>query len=239
MGGNRPTAAVMIVCVAALLGASAETAHAQVVDDSGAWFALFSRGDLGAEGADNRFRYWFDGHARFFDDTDGFGLSIVRPGVGYALSDSTVVWAGYGWIHASPATRPDFDENRIWQQVTWSETLGSAAVGFRSRLEQRFLETGSDTGWRFRQFLSYRRPLACSERLTFVVWDEAFFHLNDTDWGAAAGLDQNRIFVGMGWLCGGSNNRRIEVGYLNNYISRRNQADLANHLLSVNLFWNP
>ena len=239
MRSRQKAAAVLTLWAGALLALTSGTAHAQVVDDTGAWFALFSRGDLGPEGPDNRFKWWFDGHARFFDDTDGFGLSIVRPGVGYTLTDSTTVWAGYGWIHASPATRPDFEEHRVWQQVTWSDQCGDASVGLRSRLEQRFLETGSDTGWRFRQFASYRRPLAYSDRLTLVVWDEAFFHLNDTDWGAETGFNQNRIVVGMGWLCRRAQGRRAEAGYLNNYISLPNRPDVANHLLSVNLFWNP
>jgi len=92
----------------------------QAQSDTGTWLGVFARGEIesnSAEIADNRLRWWFDGHARFFQDTDGFGQSIVRPGLGYALSDTTTIWAGYGWIRTSPASGRVFDEHRVWQQV--------------------------------------------------------------------------------------------------------------------------
>ena len=222
--------ALMLSCQAA--------ANAQSVDDTGAWFAFFGRGDLPPEHGD-RLKWWFDGHARFFDDTDGFGQSIVRPGIGYALGESATLWAGYGWIRSSPAAAPDFDENRIWQQLTWSESLDQGKLGFRSRLEQRFLETGDDVGWRFRQLVSWRRPIPCAEKHGFVLWDEAFFHLNDTDWGAESGFDQNRLFVGIGLKRNPDSRWRVEVGYLNQHVDRRGPGNLTNHLLSVNVFRSP
>jgi hypothetical protein len=106
-------------------------------------------------------------------------------------------------------------------------------------LEQRLLETGSDTGWRFRQLVSVRRPIECEPRLSLVVWDELFIHLNDTDWGANAGFNQNRIFVGFGFKCDPDSPYRVEVGYLNQFVNRSAGADLSNHLLSINFYWSP
>ena len=219
-----------------LISVASDTVHAQSVDDTGAWFALLTRGDVGAS---ERIKWWFDGHTRFFDDADGYGQSIVRPGLGYALSDSVTAWAGYGWIRTSPATRSDFDEHRVWQQLTGSTPLGRGTLGGRSRLEQRFLDTGSDTGWRFRQFVSYRQPLCRSSRFTFVVWDECFLHLNDTDWGANTGFNQNRIFLGFGRKCDVPGRARIEIGYLHQYVRLPGRDDLSNHLLSINIFASP
>lgn len=212
-------------------------ASAQTVNDSGAWFAFFGRGDVGAE-ADN-LKWWFDGHLRFFDDTDGFGQSIVRPGVGYQIHDDIIAWAGYGWIRTSPATASDLDEHRFWQQLTWSENLDFGTLGLRSRLEQRLVETGNDTGHRFRQLASWRKPLNCEETCTFVVWDELFVHLNTTDWGAETGFNQNRAFIGFGFRESADSPSRIEVGYLNQHLNLRNRSDLSNHLLSVNIFYSP
>ena len=84
-------------CLFVAIVFSASTLMAQTTHDAGAWTALFSQGDLKCN-EDCPLRWWFDGHARFFDDTDGFGQSIVRPGVGYELTDAMTVWAGYGWI---------------------------------------------------------------------------------------------------------------------------------------------
>jgi len=214
------------------------TASAQSVDDAGVWFAGFGRGDIASEHTD-RLKWWFDGHARFFDNTDGFGQSIVRPGIGYALDERFTIWAGYGWIRTSPATVPDMDEHRIWQQLTWSEPLGRLTLGFRSRLEQRFVETGDDTGLRFRQLVSWRQPCACDDKYSFVLWDEVFIHLNDTDWGANSGFDQNRCFIGFGLKHDTDSRWRVEIGYLNQHIERPNRGNLTNHLLSVNLFRSP
>ncbi len=214
------------------------TAAAQSVNDSGVWVAFFGRGDIASHRTD-RLKWWFDGHARFFDDTDGFGQSIVRPGIGYALDERVTLWAGYGWIRSSPATSADFDEHRIWQQLTWSKPFDCLTLGFRSRLEQRLLETGDDTGLRFRQLISWRQPFACAEEYTFVLWDEGFFHLNDTDWGANSGFDQNRAFVGFGRKLHTDSRWRVEIGYLNQHINRLGPGNLTNHLLSVNIFRSP
>ena len=208
--------------------------QAQTIEDEGWWGAVFSQGDLSQDG---RIRWWFDGHARFQDDADGFNVSIVRPGIGFKLTDTATFWAGYGWIRTRPiGDRDDFDENRLWQQITWSRSLNPTKLGFRSRLEPRFLETGDDTGWRFRQLVAARTPIAGAEGLKFVVWDEVFIHLNDTDFGAQAGFNQNRLFVGLGYSPNPESKSRIEFGYLNQFIDSSAGDDRMNHLLSVNLF---
>jgi len=226
------------VWVLALLLFSQITADAQSVNDGGAWVAGFGRGDIAFDSTD-RLRWWFDGHLRFFDDTDGFGQSIVRPGIGYALDERVTLWAGYGWIRTSPPTASDIDEHRIWQQLTWSQPCNRHTLGFRSRLEQRLVETGDDTGLRFRQLVSWRHPIGCSQKCTFVLWDELFVHLNDTDWGANTGFDQNRSFIGFGLKRNADSPWRVEVGYLAQHINRRARGDLTNHLLSVNFYHSP
>jgi Protein of unknown function (DUF2490) len=213
--------------------------RAETVNDSGQWFALFANGDLQHDALGDDWKWWFDGQVRFFDDTDGFGQSLVRPGIGYNVTDNATLWAGYAWIRTSPEAAEDFDEHRAWQQLTWSEQLHATKFDLRSRLEERFVETGADTGWRFRQLAAARRPLPGDSRFTFVLWDEVFFHLNDTDWGADAGFDQNRAFVGLGWKPDSDSTWRVEVGYLHQFIDRPTNDDLSNHLLSVNFFYSP
>ena len=149
---------VSSLCIIGLLlrptAASAETIH-----DAGLWMAFFGQGKIQDDKCNRHaLKWWFDGHARFLDDADGFNQSIVRPGIGMALGERSAIWAGYGWIRTSPLAGPDFDESRIWQQWTWSASRDPVTFGLRSRLEQRFLETGDDTGWRFRQLCP-----ACNE----------------------------------------------------------------------------
>jgi hypothetical protein len=220
-------------------GIAPRLSFAETVDDTGLWTAVFAAGDLNRHAEDGKWRWWFDGQMRFFEDFDGFGQSLVRPGVGYKLTDKLTVWSGYAWIHTNPEPSPEFDEHRIWEQVTWTHKFDPTTLDLRSRLEQRLVETGDDTGMRFRQMVALRRPIGFAPQFTWVAWDEAFFHLNDTDWGAREGFDQNRAFLGVGWKPSPEHTWRLEVGYLNQYIDRSAGLDMSNHLLSVNLFWNP
>jgi hypothetical protein len=204
--------------------------------DWGAWFAFAGQGHFAHGDPDARWRWWFDAHARFLDDSDGFDQSIIRPGIGYDLSKESTLWAGYGWIHTDPNGGTEFDEHRIWQQYTWGRTVQTNTYFSRSRLEQRFVETGDDVGWRFRQFLRLTRPLKSETGIGLRLWDELFFALNDTDWGASSGLDQNRLFAGFGWTIGEAGYYTLEFGYLNQYLNRAD--DEMNHILAMTLLLN-
>ena len=41
--------------------------------------------------------------------------------------------------------------------------------------------------------------MSTSPEWSAIAWDEAFFHLNDTDRGISAGFNQNRAFFGIGY----------------------------------------
>lgn len=210
-------------------------ASAGSVEDEGLWLAFFGQGDL-TETDDGQFRWWFDGQSRLLDDTNGSHQTLLRPGVGYKLGETATIWAGYGWIHTTPVAGDDFEENRIWQQLTWSTSQEPVTFAFRSRLEQRFVETGDDTGWRFRQLLRAQYDLTGCPQLSLVAWDEFFVHLNDTDWGAHTGFDQNRAFAGLGWRPEPDSPWWTEIGYLNQFIRVPGGADRCHHILSLNLF---
>lgn len=221
--------------VALLLLAAPRTARCESVHDGGLWTAWFSQGDVAA--CDGPLKWWFDGQLRFLDDADGFHQSLLRPGVGWSLSESLTLWGGYGWIHTSPVAGNDFDEHRIWQQLTWSESGDLWTFALRPRLEQRFVETGDDVGWRFRQLFRVQRQLPSRPGLSLVMWDEVFYGLDGTDWGAASGFDQNRAFAGLGWKHQPDSRLRTEIGYLNQTIDSPRRADRVHHILSVNFFY--
>ena len=123
------------------------------------------------------------------------------------------MWLGYAWVR-DVLPELDVEENRIWQQWGWTEEFGDISTLWRSRLEQRFVSVGPQVGWRVRQLLRASKPLENHPRLTWVAWDEIFFHLRNTDWGAVAGYNQNRVFVGMGVTPRAGSPWRTEVGYL-------------------------
>lgn len=236
MQSTRLSILFFIVLCTCIFGG--QSATAQSVHDAGVWTSLNTQGPLDLiQINDQRMKWWFDAHARFADDSDGYLQSIMRPGVGYAIGDKTTVWLGYAWIHDSPVNNaPSFHENRIWQQLTTSRDLGRGTLSFRSRLEQRFITTGDDVGWRFRQFVKFKVPLGECTPVSAVVWDEVFLDLNSTDTGQTGSFSQNRVFAGLGWeLCGGKSSS-IEIGYFNQYLRRRQSDDRMSHNVGINYF---
>ena len=235
----RKTQQLILTPLFLLILLALSAARADTVEDSGIWIAAFGQGSLEIINPKlQKYRWWFDTHARYRDAGGQFYQGIVRPGLGYSLTGNTAVWLGYAWITTSPVGGEDFDEHRIWQQLTWSTRLDPVTLSTRSRLEQRFLETGDDTGWRFRQLLQLQYPFSFEPRLSLVGYDELFIHLNSTDWGADSGFDQNRLFAGFGWNF--DTDRRITgaIGYLNQFTRKPSGDNEMNHILSIYLLLN-
>lgn len=228
-----PTATLLWSIVAVL----ASQSSAQTLDDTGLWFAALGNGEFEKLADDSRLRWWFDAHYRLRDDTNGFNQSILRPGLGYSLGNKQTLWAGYGWIYSSPVLGEDFDEHRFWQQWTAAPSRGDLKFLHRSRFEQRWVETGDDVGLRWRQLARVQKILSEHPQWSAILWDEAFFHMNDTDWGADTGFDQNRAFIGLGFKRCPDSGARIEVGYLNQFINRQGGTDGMNHIISINFFF--
>lgn len=199
-------------------------------DDLQLWTAVAANGPAAG---DSRLLLWFDGVARFRDDISDLGVSIIRPGLGWKFSDDISIWAGYARVVSRRDLAPDVKEDRLWQQATYRlGALSGVRLSGRSRLEQRLLASGDDTGWRMRQLFRFERRLGRSD-FSAIGWNETFIAINNTDWGARSGYDQNRAFVGVGWQA--SKSIRLESGYLLNHIRRENAPDQTNHAISLSL----
>ena len=180
--------------------------------------------------------FWLEGQGRFNDDTSRFNQGILRTALGYRLSERAVVYGGYGYIPNNPPNNPDnVVEHRLYQQLSFGtvQLPFNVSMSSRTRLEQRTIEGADDTGWRFRQFLKWTRPTGFHDKLYWSVWDEIFINLDDTDWGANDGIDQNRVFAGMGVHV--TPKARAEVGYMNQLVRRTGRSDASNHILSLTL----
>jgi hypothetical protein len=224
---------------AALVGASvACPANAQTRDDGGLWTLWLGQGDLSVLDSDwKRVRWWLDLQSRWRDEGETLDSEFVRPALGYALDARTTFFAGYLWFRSHPDGRDAFVEHRPWQQLTWNAPVEGFTLQSRTRLEQRFVEDQSETGWRLRQLFKTTVPLASGNALFASVIDEVFFDLNDTNWGQRGGLRQNRAFVGIGFFLDDAHKHSVEIGYLNQWIDRPD-VDRLNHILSLNLFMN-
>ena len=72
------------------------------------------------------------------------------------------------------------------------------------------------------------------------IWDEVFIHLNDTNFGARTGFNQNRLFAGIGWDHDPQDRWRSEIGYLYQEVNIPGAGNnISNHIVSLNLFRKP
>lgn len=218
---------------------AAGTSHAELATNAGGWLMGLGRGSLERVSPRlDRVHWWLDVQLRLRDDTSGFQQAVVRPGLGVAVTERVGLYAGYAWVRTARTKANDSDEHRIWQQLIWSPRFEPVSIQLRTRLEQRFLSTGDDTGWRFRQFVKLGRAFSFEPRASLVGYEEVFFDLNDTDWGQDAGFAQNRLFAGLAWRFDAGGRVVGELGYLNQFIDNRTGRDTMNHLVSFNLLFN-
>jgi hypothetical protein len=212
---------------------------AQQSQDSGIWLGGFANVRLppSFNSDQGSWRLWMDVQFRLGDDASRFSQGILRPGIGYALGGGWTIWGGYAYIRTEPPyATSTTTEHRLWEQASWNGAWGATALSSRTRLEQRFVSTGSETGWRLREFVKVSRPLPSKSIWSAVVSDEYFVNMNATDFGATAGPDRNRFFIGPGIRL--SSTLLAEIGYLNQYTFRANGPDKNDHLLATNLFWS-
>ena len=211
---------------------------AKTMEDFHTWGDVQVTGSLGAiSPALKNVKFLLEGIGRFGNDSSRLSKGMLRTGLGYALNDDMSVWLGYAWFtYDEPFASTPFDEHRIWQDFTWSHKYAFATVSSRSRLEQRFMDTGSEVGWRFRQRLKVSVPLVFAPDFSLVGSEEYFVNINQTNYGADDGFDQNRVFAGIGYNF--NTHVRTEAGYMNNYFRKVNRPDRMDHCLAVSLFFN-
>ncbi len=158
-----------------------------------------------------------NGEVRFEPDAEVSQI-VLRPGIGYAVNDGLKISGGYRYGQAL-RDGPDQIEHRLWQQASYDmATFGDAEISGRTRLEQRFREDESGTGWRIRQQLSLEYPLAKSG-VRLSLSDEVIIGLKEADWGNADGFQENRARATFKWTAAGIG---WEAGYLNQF--RNGQA---------------
>lgn len=206
-------------------------AHADTIEDGRFWFNVNATGPTVLE----NLRWYAELQPRWREEGAQLDQVLLRPALSYALNEQASVWLGYAFVVTHPDGKPSFDEHRYWQQFLYNFTpIHSLNIQSRTRLEQRHIEDSSDTGHKLRQMFRFTLPSNINPKLQWVFYDEYFVNLNDTDYGAVRGFDQNRAFVGVNWEV--SAQAKLEVGYLNQFVNRSNNIDLENHVLSTTLF---
>ena len=210
-----------------------QTLHAAY--DVQAWFNVTAIGALSVE--QPKMRYWLEGQERVGDDVSRNFQNIVRPGIGYAISEHTSLWLGYAYIYTEQlGSRLIVKENRIWQQMLWRTAYNSMALTHRLRLEQRFFQPNTNTAWRLRDMVKVGLPFYSKAKLSLVSSNEIFFHLNNFNGIENQGFDQNRYFIGLAY--GFNPSSTLEMGYMNQYIRRINTTNLSCDNITMQLSLN-
>jgi hypothetical protein len=175
---------------------------------------------------------------RFSDHRNGLYEIESNTLVGYRVGKGVTVWGGY--THDPQYSAGDFTvmEHRAREQVTVDNLaeLGGGRLSGRMRMEQRWRDGLSGTGWRVRPFLKYALPLQKGGRTSFVLSSELFFNLNTTAFQRTSGLDRVRTFVGFSVPL--AKNLAADVGYLNQHTFVRHGPDADDHVASIALNLN-
>lgn len=198
----------------------------------------------------SRFLAYMEVNPRFadLDDAGRIDQLLLRPALGYQLTEHLSIWQGYAWIgnfnqpHTPPQS-PFFEENRIYQQVMYARKFTGLKFLSRTRLEERWIEHADGTAVRFRQMLRVDYPLPIASDWALVCYDEIFINLNtvgvSSGKGPGAGIDQNRFFVGVNKMFNQYFN--VDLGYQNQMLNSRNlpgNANFVNHIILLQFFIN-
>jgi hypothetical protein len=165
---------------------------------------------------------------------------LLRSGLNIHLSKQLIVTGGYAFIHnrRTIGTVSGYaPEHRTWEQLLYNHKIKSLSVSHRFRLEQRFISKsavidnelkneGSVYANRLRYFI--RNVLPFQQQNTFAkgvfaaLQNEVFVNIGNTANVNGKFFDQNRLYAAIGYRFNSSFD--LETGYLNQYISGRNDA---------------
>lgn len=219
---------LVLLAVACLIPA---VAGAQTSADEQVWANLTVQGSVR-----DRLVYFAEVQPRFGEGASRLEQLLLRPAIGWKATPRLTLYQGYAHVILPIEGARNRNEERSFQQVSWSiGRVGPGDLSTRTRLEQRWLSDGDDMGWRVRQMVRYRLPLRADRTgVGLLGWTEPFVALNDTDWGARAGFDQLRTFVGAEVPVGGAST--AELGYMNQLVDRGGGVRRVNHIASVTIF---
>ena len=173
--------------------------------------------------------------ARFSDTRKGLYEIESNTLLGYKVTDTVTLWAGY--THDPQYAGGDFTvlERRAREQITVDNfaKIGRGKLSGRLRMEQRWRENIDGTGWRARPYLKFSMPFREGKKTALVLSSEAFINLNTTSFQKTEGLDRMRNLIAISTPL--TKTMTLEAGYLNQHGFVRNGEDTSDHVASLSL----
>jgi hypothetical protein len=209
------------------------------MQDQRVWFSY-----LGQYKVSGKWGIHFEGQARFDNHFEQNLQNVARVGGIYFLSPNETVTAGYGFIATyNPPQDKFYTEHRIWEQYQINDKWGKNTMTHRLRLEQRWLEQSADNSIAYQNRFRYlNRNLfhiadlnTGRQELYAILQDEVFLTIGENRINSRF-MDQNRLLVGVGLNYKSS--LRLELGYMNQFVTSSYGNDAMNHTVSVSVFHN-
>lgn len=174
---------------------------------------------------------YFEVNPRLGGNITNMNQLLVRPALTMKINRNLSLFGGYCWITNYQPTF--FQEHRLWQQMLLNLPVWKLSMQNRTRFEQRWFTNLPGTAVRFRHLLGFTLPLGKTPWY-LTAYDELFINVNSLPRGIGAGFDQNRIYAALGRKL----NRvvRVETGYLQQKISRKEVEDEGNHAIVISVF---
>ncbi len=197
----------------------------------------------------NKFSLHLDVQARSNDQLKHFNLYFFRPGVNWHFQKNMIATVGYGWFD-NRRTVGDISgyapEQRIWEQLILNHHAGFVPVQHRLRLEQRFITNHSVVNGEFkadgnryanriryfnRAIISLKGTKPFTQGMFAALQNEVFLNIGNKTGVNGKTFDQNRLYLATGYRF--SPKFDLEAGYINQYVSGRNDAFSNNHVVQI------
>jgi hypothetical protein len=207
------------------------------------WFAY-----TGQYKVSNHWGYHVEAQFRMDNQLKQNQQNLFRVGGIYYLSKSENIIGGYALVNTYNASLDEFfKENRFWEQYQvnkkWNDNKNT--IIYRFRLEQRWVEqlaaesnaTNYQNRFRYlnRNLFHLLNFNSTNEELYAILQNEVFLNVGDNKVNSKL-IDQNRFLVGLGLNY--NNNIRLELGYMNHFITSTSANNVMNHTISVSLLQN-
>ena len=168
--------------------------------------------------------------ARFGDRAGGLYQTEFGGLIGYKVAGNVELGFGYRKVGAHNSQAPN--EDRLRQQVVAS----FGAVTTRLRIDERFLATGGEVGFRVRPLVRYNHSLG-RKGVALFASHESFLLPNSTRSGQRAGYERMRNIAGVTLPFG--RQVVVDAGYLNQYrLGRGGARAQMDHALTLQLTIN-
>jgi len=172
----------------------------------GAWYTL-----AGSHKISNKVSITTLGQLRFYNATDNLGIGLALASVNYKFYPQLTGSIGYMRLKIDKtfedlAEENDINENRLFEQIIFTDKIGKVNIKHRYMLEHRFLDLGSKTD--FQQRMRYRLQfiIPLSKKLFINAYDEIILNLQGNL------FSQNRLYGALGYKF--NKNLNLQLGYL-------------------------